>query len=82
MKSLYAAARTTNGRLDFYGKTPELVARAAKVSGIHMPTYGFSGKTFNEAESFSTKEKLYQFMKSRPETERVFPYLVIQSVVV
>lgn len=81
MKSLYCAARINQeGKWNFYRKTPAMILKAAEVSNTHMPKYGFTGKSPDDAEVFPTKEKLYQFMRSRPETERVFPYIVTQVV--
>ncbi len=81
MKSLYCAAKISpEWRLNFYRQTPQMLIRAAEVTGTHVPKYGFSGKNPEEAEAFSTKEKLYHFMRSRPENEGVFPYIVVQSV--
>jgi len=81
MKSLYCAARVDQeGRLNFYRKTPAMVVKAGTVSGVHVPKYGYTGRDYLDAELFPTKEKLYQFMRSRPETEQVFPYIVTQVV--
>lgn len=81
MKSLYSAARINQeGKWNFYRKTPAMILKAAEVAGTHVPKYGFSGKNPEEAEAFSTKEKLYHFMRSRPENEAVFPYIVVQVV--